>query len=75
MTPSNVSVSTASLEDIGLYNLLTRIARGETDVDPLLLLMLQDKGFVARDAVALSETGEQELKGLTVKFGWFYPDT
>ena len=74
MTTSNVFVSTATLEDIGLYNLLTRIARGQADVDPLLLLMLQDKGLVLGDAVALSDAGEQALQELTVKFGWFYPD-
>lgn len=74
MTTSNVSVSTATLEDIGLYNLLTRIARGQTDVDPLLLLGLRDKGFVCGDPASLSEAGEQMLQGLTIKFGWFYPD-
>ena len=75
MTMPDVSVSTATLEDIGLYNLLTRIARGDTDVDPLLLLTLRDKGFLAGDVVSLSAAGEQMLQGLTVKLGWFYPES
>jgi len=68
------SVSTATLEELGLYNLLTCIARGNTDLDPFLLGTLRDKGFVHADLVSLTDDGAHTLQGLTVKLGWFYPD-
>ena len=74
MSTPDPSVSTASLEDIGLYNLLTRIAKGQADVDPFLLVSLREKGFIGVDSVVLTDVGEQALRGLTVQLGWFYPD-
>ena len=67
-------ITTATLEELGLYNLLTRVALGHTDVDAFLLTTLREKGFVGTDAISLTPTGEQTLQGLTVKLGWFYPD-
>ena len=66
--------TTGKLEEIGLYNLLTRIAQGRTDVDPLVLVTLRDKGFICSDAVSLTDVGVQTLQGLTVQLGWFYPE-
>jgi len=74
MSAAPNSVSTATLEELGLYNLLTCIARGEADLDPFLLGTLRDKGFVHADLASLTADGEQALQGLTVKLGWFYPD-
>ena len=67
-------VSTASLKDIGLYDILTRVAKGQADVDPFLLVSLREKGFVGLDSLVLTDIGEQALRGLTVQLGWFYPD-
>jgi hypothetical protein len=73
MTP-NASISRGSLEELGLYNVLTRVAVGDADVDPFLLATLREKGFVALDAMSLTEAGLHTLKALTIRMGWFYPE-
>lgn len=74
MSTTPIPESTATLEEIGLYNVLTCIARGHADLDPFLLGTLRDKGFVHADLASLTADGEQTLRGLTVSLGWFYPD-
>lgn len=75
MTLSTASVSQGSLEEIGLYNVLTRVAQGHVDIDPFLLSTLREKGFVERDAIALTRDGTRTMRALTVRLGWFYPDS
>lgn len=75
MTLSTASVSQGSLEEIGLYNVLTRVAQGHVDIDPFLLSTLREKGFVERDAMALTCDGTRTMRALTVRLGWFYPDS
>lgn len=65
---------TGKLEELGLYNLLTRVAQGRPDLDPFVLVTLREKGFVAADSVSLTTLGTQTLQGLTVQLGWFYPE-
>ena len=72
MLPSSPR-TTGKLEEIGLYNMLTRIAQGQADVDPFVLVTLREKGFVGTD-MALTDLGTQTLQGLTVQLGWFYPE-
>lgn len=43
---------TGKLEELGLYNLLTRVAQGRPDFDPFVLVTLREKGFVAAIASA-----------------------
>ena len=73
MSAPPLPVNTATLEEIGLYNLLTRVSMGRPDMDPFLLVTLQEKGLVAPDSLALSEAGAQRLQDLIVKFGASYP--
>ena len=74
MTPRPASISRGSLEELGLYNVLTRVALADPDVDPFLLTTLREKGFVDLDAMSLTEAGMQTLRALTVRLGWFYPE-
>ncbi|HSR64939.1 MAG TPA: hypothetical protein VLM17_04955 [Xanthomonadaceae bacterium] len=67
--------TTGALEEIGLYNLLNRVARGQQDIDLFVLTALRQRGFLDADRLALSESGRDELKRLAVCLGWFYPDT
>ena len=75
MTLSTASVSQGSLEELGLYNVLTRVAQGHADIDPFLLATLREKGFVQRDAMALTRDGTRTMRALTVRLGWFYPES
>lgn len=75
MARSISSVSQGSLEELGLYNVLTRVAQGHVDIDPFLLSALREKGFVQRDAMALTHDGTRTMRALTVRLGWFYPDS
>ena len=75
MTLSTSSVSQGSLEELGLYNVLTRVAQGHPDIDPFLLSTLREKGFVQRDAMALTPDGTRTMRALTVRLGWFYPES
>ena len=74
MAHSPASISRGSLEELGLYNVLTRVTLGDTDVDPFLLTTLREKGFVDLDAMSLTEAGAHTLRALTVRLGWFYPE-
>lgn len=67
-------LSTGTLEQIGLYNLLSRIAKGHTDVDTFLLTTLHERGLIDFNTVTLTHEGELELQSLAVTLGWFYPD-
>jgi hypothetical protein len=73
MLPSSPRI-TAKLEEIGLYNMLTRIVQGQSDVDPFVLATLREKGFVGAETLSLTDLGLQTLQGLTVQLGWFYPE-
>lgn len=75
MARSISSVSQGSLEELGLYNVLTRVAQGHVDIDPFLLSALREKGFVQRDAMALTHDGTRTMRALTVRLGWFYPES
>jgi hypothetical protein len=75
MTLPSALNSKASLEEIGLYNVLTSIAQGQGNVEPFLLATLREKGLVTLDDVALTVVGVQTLKALTIRLGWFYPET
>lgn len=65
--------STGALEEIGLYNLLNRIARGDASVDGFLLEGLRQRGYVESHGI-LTDDGKDELMRLAVRLGWFYPD-
>ena len=73
-TPFPSPRTTGSLEEIGLYNLLNRVARGDATVDDFLLHNLRLRGFVELDALALSEAGCEMLRALAIQLGWFFPD-
>lgn len=66
--------STQDLEQIGLYNALNRVARGDEDVDALLLLALRQRGLVRLDAFELTQAGTTKLMELTQQLGWVYPE-
>lgn len=70
---SSSPLTTAKLAEIGLYNLLTRIAQGHVDVDPFLLASLREKGFIDLTSVALTDAGADELRSLAAQLGWFRP--
>lgn len=72
--PSLPVPSTSHLEEVGLYNVLTQIAKGLDDVDLFLLATLREKGLVSLESVELTDSGWQALQALTVQLGWFYPD-
>lgn len=74
MTLPSALNSTASLEEIGLYNVLTCIAKAQGNVEPFLLATLREKGLVTLDDVALTVVGVHTLKALTIRLGWFYPE-
>lgn len=66
--------STGNLEQIGLYNILNRVVRGDQDFDALVLLTLRQRGLIAVDTLALTEAGAAELMRLAQELGWFYPE-
>ena len=72
--PSLSIPSTSHLEEVGLYNVLTHIAKGQSDVDPFLLTTLREKGLVSFESAELTDSGWEALQALTVQLGWFYPD-
>ena len=72
--PSLPVPSTSHLEEVGLYNVLTQIAKGLDDVDLFLLATLREKGLVSLESVELTDSGWQAMQALTVQLGWFYPD-
>jgi hypothetical protein len=74
MTRFPASISSGSLEELGLYNVLTRVALGHADIDPFLLATLREKGFVDLHAMSLTDAGARTLRALTVRMGWFYPE-
>lgn len=74
LQPSLSIPSTSHLEEVGLYNVLTQIAKGLDDVEPFLLTTLREKGLVSIESVELTDSGSEALQALTVQLGWFYPD-
>lgn len=66
--------STGDLEQIGLYNVLNRVARGDGDIDSLVLITLRQRGLVDPQGLQLTQLGEAELMRLAQELGWFFPE-
>ena len=59
-----------SLEELGLFNLLSRIDREHDTVDPLLRYGLEKKGLLIEEATPrLTPMGERELERLRDRIG------
>lgn len=73
--PPSYPRKTAGLEEIGLYNLLNRVARGGANIDELLLHNLRRQGYVESESQTLTVVGRDKLRALATLLGWFYPET
>lgn len=65
MGPSQNSAFRLSLEELGLFNVLTRIHAGESEMEPLVRYSLAKQGFLFEDTPPrLTQWGLFQLESL-----------